>query len=152
MIFTKEMIIENLQKKDYATLVTVGKKGMTSRTMTFAYLPDDKIFMLTHKGTNKLTDIDFSKQGLLHLSCITDNVTESFDISVRGNFDLIEFGSPLYQTAVDIMGKKVPQVKDMLTANENAKDNYQMFLLKITGLSGWNYIQILSGEPKTVVI
>lgn len=152
MIFTKEMIIENLQKKEYATLVTVGKKGLASRTMTFGYLPEDKIFMLTHKGTGKLSDISFSKQGLLHLSSINDNVSESFDISIRGNLDLIEFNDPMYQTAIDILGKKVPQVKDMLTSSENAKNNYQMFLLKITDLSGWNYIQVLSGEPKTVVI
>jgi len=152
MLFTKEMIIEALQKKEYATLITEGEQGLASRTMTFGFLPDNKIFLLTHKGTEKLTDINFSKQGLLHLSKIAENVAESYDISIRGNFNLIEFSNPLYQTGVDVLAQKVPQVKDMLTANESSQNHYQLIMFQINSLKGWNYLQILSGLPKTVVI
>jgi hypothetical protein len=89
---------------------------------------------------------------LLHLTSIADNVTDSFDISITGNFDFIDSTNPQYSMAVDILSKKVPQVKDMLTSSENAKNHYQMILLQITNLSGWNYIQVLNGLPKTVVI
>ena len=152
MVFTKEMIIENLKKKVYATLVTSGEKGLTSRTMTFGFSPNDKIFLLTHKGTPKLNDISFSKQGLMHLGSIGDDVTQSFDISVTGTFELIEPDNDLYWMGLDLLGEKTPQVKDMLVSDEDARSHYQMILFHITNLSGWNYIQVLSGMPKTMLI
>ena len=150
-VFTKEKIIETLSTVPYATLVTKGQRGMNSRTMTFGYIPNDKIFFLTHKGTTKLNEINFSKEGLIHLSILTEEISYSLDISIAGTFEFILPNNPIYQTGINAVAKKKPQVKDMM-ASEGSENNYDLIELHITRLEGWNYIQVLSGQPKTVVI
>jgi hypothetical protein len=150
MAFTKEMILGKLNETSYATLVTLGEKGLTSRTMSFSFLPDDKIFLLTHKGASKLVDIDFSKIGLLHIGSIENDIIQSTDISIGGVFELIDVENPLYELGKEALGKKNQMVVDLLSSDE--KSDYQLILLKITRLAGWNYMQMINHEPQTVLI
>jgi hypothetical protein len=151
MAITNEEVINIMNREVYATLVTKGKNGMSSRTMTFGYAPDDKIFILTHKGTPKLEDIAHSPEALFHISNIGEDVTQSTDVSVEGVFEPIEFTNPLFKVGMDILGNKNPQIIDML-ADEYSRDYYAMLMLTIKHLTAWNYMQIINGEPKTVLL
>ena len=150
MILTKDEVLSILKDKIYGTLVTIGKKGLSSRTMTFGYWPEDKLFMLTHKGTAKLDDILFNPRGLVHISSIEDNITESFDISIEGEFQIVDHKNALYDIGKEVLGKKNPMVKNIMS-NEETRTHYELLVLNIKSLSAWNYLQILNGEPKTIL-
>ena len=150
MVLTREMIIQKLNEQIFALMVTQSKTGMSSRTMMFAYKPENSIFMLTHKGTLKLDDIKNSPVGLVHISALENDLIQSYDISMSGTFEIINDGSPLYQDGREYLGKKNNQIRDILKS-ESGKQ-YEMLLFHITSLSGWSYYQIVNGQPKTYVI
>jgi hypothetical protein len=151
MVLKKEEVVAYLGHEPYAVVVTNGKNGMTSRTMTFGYVPDNKMFLLTHNGTAKLEDIDYSSVGLVHISTIKEDVTQSVDVSAEGTFERIEVKSPLFAKGMEALGSKNPQIIDILS-DESMRSQYSMILIKIRRMSAWSYIQVLSGEPKTMII
>lgn len=151
MAITKEEIFKFMSKEIYATVVTNGKSGMNSRTMTFGYVPADKVFLLTHKGTTKLDDINYSTKGLVHISSIEENIILSIDISIEGTFEFIEYPDPLFNLGLEALAKKNAQIKDILS-EETSRRDYTMMLFNIKHLKAWNYSQVLSGEPKTILI
>jgi hypothetical protein len=116
--------------------------------MTFGYVPENKLFMLTHKGTAKLDDIRYSPRALVHVNSIEDNITESYDISIEGEFEFIGYQHPLYNMGKEILGEHNPMVNDILN-NEETRSHYELLLLNIKRLSASSYIQSLNKEPKT---
>lgn len=151
MSMTKEEVLSVLQNEEHGILVTNGQKNWTSRTMNFAFLPHDKLFMLTHKGTTKLDDIQFNPRGLVHVSCIKENITESYDICIEGEFRLIDPRNSLFETGKELLGKKNPMIKNIL-GNEETRNHYELMVLDIKSLKANNYMQALNGEPKTILI
>jgi hypothetical protein len=151
MAMTSNEVIEFINRETFAIVVTNGKNGMTSRTMTYGFLPSDKMFMMTHIGTPKLDDISHSGVGLMHISKIETDITQSTDVSLEGTFEVLGYEDPLYKKGVELLGLKNPQITDIL-ADETTRNQYAIILLSIRHMSGWNYLQALSGEPKTILI
>ena len=86
----------------------------------------------------------------LCINGIEQNLTDSFDISIEGNIELIDFHNPLFIKGTEILAKKNPMLKDILISEESST-HYTMFILHIQKFIAWNYLQILSGEPKTII-
>lgn len=149
MILTEELIYNKLEENQYATLVTLGNHKLSSRTMTYGFLPSTGIFMLTHKGSNKLEDLANHPEGILHLAKIEDEVTRSYDISVYGRLERCESSLPDYEVGIRILGKNNPQVLYLL--NSDVKDDFELLLFRIIEINGSTYHQSISGIPKTTI-
>jgi uncharacterized pyridoxamine 5'-phosphate oxidase family protein len=148
---SKEEVLSVLQNEEYGILVTSGKTGMTSRTMTFAFCPDDKLFMMTHKGTAKLDDIYFNPRGLIHVNAIKEKITESYDISIEGEFQFLDPENSLFETGKELLGRKNPMVRNIL-GNKDSRSHYELLIFYIRSLKANDYMQALNGEPKTILI
>lgn len=149
MILTEEMIYRKLEENQYATLVTVGDNKLSSRTMTYGFLPSTGIFMLTHKRSNKLEDFAKYPEGILHLAKIEEEVTQSYDISVYGRLERCESSLSDYEVGIRILGKNNPQVLSLL--NSDAKEDFELLLFRIIEINGSTYYQSISGIPKTTI-
>jgi hypothetical protein len=149
MIFTEELIHNKIEENQYATLVTMGNNKLSSRTMTYGFLSSTGIFMLTHKGSNKLEDLANHPEGILHIVKIEDEVTQSYDISIYGRIERCESSSPDYEVGIRILGKNNPQVLYLL--NSDAKEDFELLLFRIIEINGSTYYQSISGIPKTTI-
>jgi len=149
MELKEETILKKLDEQAFATIVTNSKEGLASRTMLFGFSKGNGIFLLTQKTTGKMEHLKNSQLGLLHISGIEQDITQSYDISASGRFEECSSTSSLYRLGFETLSKKNGQV--MFILDSPAKDNYALLLLRIESLKGWNYYQSSSGLPKTIV-
>ena len=150
MPLNEQDVVKILSENQYATMVTIARSKLASRTITYGFVPEQGAFILTHKHTVKMNDLDYSKKGLLHLAKIDEEVENSYDISVNGWFEKIGEESTLYSFGFETLAQKNPMVMDLL--HSDAKAEYQLLLFHPYEIVGNDYMQAINAMPKTTIM
>lgn len=149
MPFLREEVFRKLGEFNYATVVTIARYKLASRTMLFGFKPDHTIYLLTNVNTEKLNDIDYSPKGLVHLSKIEENLSDSFDISIPGQFEKIPAGDPEYADGIAVLSEKNEMISDIV--NSPMQKDYQLLKFVFKEIYAYTYFQIINGENKTLI-
>lgn len=149
MSLTQQEIEQHLSEQSFATVVTREGEQLASRTMLFGYAPPSSVFLITRRETGKVQQIKAASAGLIHVGALADDLSSSYDISIRGGFELVEPGAEVYREGIEVLARKNAMVRDI--AGSSMRDDYALLRLRVDEILGWTYRQALEGAPKTRV-